>query len=695
MKDKGHERIRDAIETGYSGLTGDAFLAGKIVNGGSRLRISKLRTALIMMTVLMLVAGVAYALVPRKYAVEDSGTWTYVDNQILYQGTEEKRPTVLLEKEGIRHMAVDPNGNTLYYITRAQGGGYTLDNVSTYGQGMYPSRHISAKYNIQDIVIDGELYLLANTSTGNGEIYWLYLYSEEIPDSKISIDGWENKNITSFAVRDNILYAYSEKTQLLSAIDLSSYTLLNEPVLAGELTAITAGYELDGEKYVLAISGEKLMGISTRTGKKLDTGVKLPADATALARNKYTVHVSDSAGMLVGTYDITDLSGVELRQLYIVDAFPGSLVYTTAEAMFHEKYPDVEIVHRWTNGGIDYKTEMMSGEPGIDIVCFQDFYTNMSPLPMLLKNGAILDITNEPEIAALREHYRDIWDLVSANGRQYGVMESVLPTLWEVDAKIAEQIGWEIPTGVWTWDEFDELIDLVIAYNETADKPVKLLMDQGGAGYAIEQFDSIYMDFYSGTTNYDSPEYLQLLERQQKLALNGLLYEDNPLIFERELDGNTLLRVHDSCGLRVMHQKTYILPPTFDVENPAYVASVMPFVINANSKMKEEAVHFLACFASVEAERQNFYLNCGQWLKDKSLYVPEDPFAVEFMGGYPSEQNEYLFNFSLEYSQPVLKIVEVWRTHFFELLPKLNAGEITPEEYAAIVQRQAEMILGE
>lgn len=121
----------------------------------------------------------------------------------------------------------------------------------------------------------------------------------------------------------------------------------------------------------------------------------------------------------------------------------------------------------------------------------------------------------------------------------------------------------------------------------------------------------------------------------------------------------------------------------------------MPLVINANTKMKEEAVYFLACYASVEATRRNFYLNYGQWLKDKELYEVPDPMTVEYLGGYPSERNENLFNFVLEYSEPVLRIVEVWRTHYFELLPSLNAGEITPEEYASIVQKQAGMILGE
>lgn len=697
MKNDLHRRISDAIEETCGGLMGDEFLAGKIVNGGRKPRLLKLRMALTMLMVLMIAAGAAFALVPRKYAVEDNGTWTYVDGQVLYQAAEAKRPEVVLEKEGIRNMAVDAATNTLFYITRAKGGGYTLESISSYGMPMTPGRHINAKYRvIQDIVMDSTtLYMLADTSTGDGEIYWIHAYSEDIPDDKISIPGWENKNTTSFAIWDDILYAYSAKTQQLAAIDLHSRTLLSEPVMAGDLTAITAGYTLDGEQYALGISDGKLVAIGVSTGKRLDTGVELPAGSAALARTSYTLHVSDSAGMLTGTYDITDLSGVELRQLYIVDGFSGSAVYKVAEAMFHEKYPDVEIVHRWTDGSLDHATEMMSGEPGIDIVCFQDFTASFSPMPQLLKSGAILDITDEPEIAALREHYLDIWGLVSTNGRQYGVMDDALPTLWQVDAELAAKIGWEIPEGVWTWEEFDALIELVLAYNETAEKPVKLIADYGIAGFAYAQFDATYLDFYAGTSNYDSEDYLRLIQREQKLLLSGLRDERSSDNIPEELDGSCLIAIRRTFPRYQMGDDTYVLPPVYDAENPVYNCWVTPLVINANTKMKEEAVYFLACFASVEATRQKAPYYEGAWLKDESLYVEVDAGTIMFEGEGANEHNAVLYNFALEHGVPNLQIIEVTRLHVRELWERLKAGEITPEEYVAIIQRQADMVLGE
>lgn len=696
MKDSGRKRIRQAIEQGYGGLTGDANLAERIVGQASRgWRLPAMKPLLAAALVLVLMVNVALALVPRYFAVDDHGSWTYVDGKVLYQSAEAKRPTVVLEQEKIRHMTVQPGTNMLFYIIRAKGGGFTLHNTTTYGRELYPSRHISGKYTIQDIdMCEAGLYMLADTTTASGQIYWLYYYDESIPDELLSVPGWENKGTTSFAVDDSTLYAYNAKTQRLAAINLKNRTLLNEPVMVGNLTAITAGYQLDGEQYAFAISDGKLVAVGTRTGKKLDTGVALSADAATLDSDSYAVHVGDSAGMIVGSYDITDLSGVELRQLYIVDGPSKSPYMNVAERLFHEKYPDVEIVHRWTGGEIDYATEMMSGEPGIDIVCFQDYFAILSPLPMLLKNGAILDITDEPDIAALRAYYRDIWSLTSANGRQYGVLNSLVPTLWEVDEALADQIGWEIPTGVWTWDDFDDLIDRVIAYNETAEQPIDLLLDQGGTGYAIEQYDALHLDYFAGTSDYQSPAYLALLARQQRLSMNGLLSEKYFDSMDDRMDGSVLLRVDDWCVLRTMGNKRYILPPAFDRENPRYVVSARPMVINANTQLKEEAVYFLACLGSVEAQSRKSYYNDGQWLKDKTLYVSEDPNALALMGA-PSAENEALFNYILEYSEPVVNIGEVWRIHFFELLPKLNAGEITPEEYAAIVQRQADMILGE
>lgn len=697
MNDNGHKRIRQAIENGYGGLTGDERLAARIINTSSRgWRLPSFRPLVITAMMLVLMVGVALALVPQYFSVNDSGSWTYVDNQLLYQGAEAKRPTVVLELEGIRHMAAEEGTGMLYYITRAQGGGFTLHNTTNYGKELYPSRHINAKYRIQDIVIDSsELYMLADTTTASGQIYRVYTYDESIPDELLNIPNWENKGTTSFAVKDGVLYAYNSTTQMLSSIDLRNHTMLNAPVRAGNLTAISDGYELDGEQYVLGIADGKLVAIGTFSGKKLDTGVKLPADAITLDTNSYTVHVGDSAGMIVGSYDITDLSGVELRQLYIVDAFTKTAAYEYAEAKMKEKYPDVEIVHRWTNGEIDYKTEMMSGEAGIDIVCFQDF-TTFAPMALLLKNGAILDLTDEPSITAVHDDYLDVWELVSAGGRQYGVMDTTCatPTLWEVDVKIAEKIGWEVPDGVWTWDDFDQLIDLVITYNQTAEKPIWLLADEGLPGYGFKQFDAIYLDFFSGTSHYDSEEYLGVIRREQKMALHDLKKPYD--VRAEQLDGNTLLRVQGTSGRQVFKDRDFILPPTFDADNPVYVTSVMPLVVNANTKMKDEAIYFLSCLISVEAESLNNPYYSGQWLKDESLYTAQvDPFILKMEGAGASERNKELLRFVLEHSVPMQRIIEVWQMHVRELLPALQAGKITPEEYAAIVQRQADMILGE
>ena len=697
MNDNGHERIRQAIENGYGGLNGDDRLADRIISKTTRSwRMPSLRPLAVTVIMLVLMVGVALALVPQFFSMDNAGSWTYVDNQLLYQGAEAKHPTVVLEAEGIRHMVAEEGTGLLYYITRAQGGGFTLHNTTNYGKELYPNRHINAKYRIQDIdIVSGSLYMLADTTTGSGQLYRLHALDDSIPDELLNVADWENKGTTAFTVDDYTLYAYNAQTQQLAAINLQNRTLLNAPIMAGNLSAIATGYQLEGEQYVLAISEGKLLAIGTTSGKRLDTGVKLPADAATLDSDSYSVHVGDSAGMVVGTYDITDLSGVELRQLYVVDGFAKTAAYEYAEDKMKEKYPDVEIVHRWTNGEIDYKTEMMSGEAGIDIVCFQD-YTAFAPMALLLKNGAILDLTDEPSITAVHADYLDVWELVSAGGRQYGVMDTTCatPTLWEVDVKIAEKIGWEVPDGVWTWNDFDQLIDLVITYNQTAEKPIWLLADEGLPGYGFKQFDAIYLDFFSGTSHYDSEEYLGVIRREQKMALHDLKKPYD--VRAEELDGNTLLRVQGTSGRQVFKDRDFILPPTFDADDPVYVTSVMPLVVNANTKMKDEAVYFLSCLISVEAESLNNPYFSGQWLKDESLYTAQvDPFILKMEGAGASERNKELLRFVLEHSVPMQRIIEVWQIQVRELLPALQAGEISPEEYAAIVQRQADMILGE
>lgn len=135
---------------------------------------------------------------------------------------------------------------------------------------------------------------------------------------------------------------------------------------------------------------------------------------------------------------------------------------------------------------------------------------------------------------------------------------------------------------------------------------------------------------------------------------------------------------------------TYVLPPVYDIEKPLFLMDAWSLMANANSKYPEEAAYFLLCYASVEATASQFYLNYGQWLKDKSLYGEQYD-----MRKPPSPQNEYLYNYVLEHGVPHLRDLELMRLQLTEgLLDMLMNGDITPQEYADTMQQKADMLIG-
>ena len=143
-------------------------------------------------------------------------------------------------------------------------------------------------------------------------------------------------------------------------------------------------------------------------------------------------------------------------------------------------------------------------------------------------------------------------------------------------------------------------------------------------------------------------------------------------------------------ALRLLGDDTYVLPPVDDADDPTFLVDVWPLMVNANSHYPEEAAYFLACYASVEATSQQFYLNYGQWLKDKFLYAEYQDRNVP-----PSEHNEALYNFVLEHGVPQVRELDLMRLQITEgLLDMLMNGEITPQEYADSMQQKADMLIG-
>lgn len=698
-----NKQIHQAIEHTHAGLNPNEFLADKIIaeqrqlsDGKAKGRYSlsfpqKMKRALVLAAALLLLTVTAIALMHPMSAMDDYGLWSYEDGKLMYQKAGEKRPKVVLEDDGIVAMAADEGTHgLLYYITWSEEGQWLL-STTDYGYPLTPGRKISSSFSITDMVAEGSrVFAVVNSKGIRNTVYSMGVYPDQAEyDAPLRIEGWTNTRVSKLSLHGDVLLAYRE-TGELAATDYRNLKLYCPTVKVKGLQDVVVGFEKDGDQYAFAIAdGNRLMILNTRTGEMIHSGKRISSNSINLSRDATSLYVYDFEGTQTARFNVAELSGREVdHQLTIVDGPELSEpAMEVAIELFNEKYPNVEVVRREILDNRVLATEMMADEGGVDVFSMQGLY-GMTPAPGLLANGAIIDLTDMPEMQSLREDYRDIWSLVSTHGRQYGVLWDVHLDLYKVNAELAEAVGWEIPAGVWTWDDFDALADKVHAYNQTAEMPIYLAGENVLTNMRW-QYEASHLDYYLGVAEFQTEEYLQLLGRIQDLCAKGLIYIPSPTDLNQDMPKNALLWATNGA-LRLLHSDTYVLPPVYEPDNPTFLVDVWPLMANANSKYPEEAAYFLACYASVEATSQQFYLNYGQWLKDKTLYTEyQDRYAP------PSEHNEALYNFVLEHGVPMLRDLDLMRLQITEgLLDMLMNGEITPQEYADAMQQKADMLIG-
>lgn len=698
-----NKRIHQAIENTHAGLKPNEFLADKIIaeqhhrqdekrKGGYWLSLpQKAKNIVVFALVLMLFTVTAFALMRPMRAMDDGGVWTYEEGKLMFQRSGAKRPQVVLENDSIVAMAADVDmPGTLYYVTWSEEGQRLLSTTS-YGLPMTPGRDLDSSFNITDMVATGgRVYAVVNNKQIRNSVYSISVRPDQAEyDAALHIEGWTNKRVSNLSLHGDVLFAYRE-TGELAAINFRTLELFCPPVKVKGLLEIVAGFEKDGDQYAFVINEEgRLMILNARTGEMFYSGQRIDKNTESMSRDETNLYTYDFDGKQTGCFNILQLSGKKVDHLLTIVDGPHLEEPSMAIAieMFNEKYPNVEVVRRDILDNRVLATEMMADEGGVDVFAMQGMY-GMTPAPGLLANGAIIDLTDMPEMQALRDDYRDIWGLMSTHGRQYGVLWETGVELFQVNPKLAEAVGWEIPTGVWTWEDFDALADKVYAYNQTAERPIYLAGENVLTNMRW-QYEATHTDYYLGTADFQTAEYLALLERIQDLSVRGLIYIKDPHDLSFDMPDNTLLWAEEHA-LGKLGNDTYVLPPVYDIENPLFLVDSWCLMANANSRYPEEAAYFLACYASVEATSNQFYLNCGQWLKDKSLYGEQHDMRTP-----PSAQNEYLYNFVLEHGVPQLRDLELMRLQITEgLLEMLMNGDITPQEYADTMQQKADMLIG-
>lgn len=626
-----------------------------------------------------------------QYAVGYQGVWLKENNNLLWYPESARAPEIVATVENIVHIAADNQDDMFYYLTE-ENGIQSLHLIRSDGLAYIDSIALPNGESISQMeAYNNALYALNR----EGRVCSVYPYDASF--TPLSIDGWSNHGVTTISLYDNQLLTYKAENGELSLIDLEHGPTMMASVTVPSLLYVQIG-GMDGE-VPLAIAqietdrGHELVSICMDNGESQLLSTNLPVDCAGLRRNKESIYMLGNNFFYLYAIPIGDLINVgQSSTITIVNILPSGSRLDIATSMFHQKYPDIEIEFREISDPRILATEMMAGTDGIDIIGIQDSWMTISTA-MLLRSGAFLDLNQFEELAATKEYYRDIWGWVTISDCWFAVPEGPVCHPWQVNPELAGKLGWELPEGRWSWADFMELAKCVEAYNETADQPIVLLQDDSLLlPYFFHEYQANHVNAYDGVADYSSDAYIGLLEMWRSLNDRGLIGKATGIAFE--MKPNTLLCSGRRTTLYAMKSDCYILPPT-ETETSLYpVYATGALALNANSQHLEEAVYFLTCYMSVEAESGRWVFNYGKWLKDDSVYpdYANDPFLhIEL----PSDENEELWDYMLEHSSPELYLYDIMRQQGNTLLPGLLDGTVTPKQFAQISQQLADMMLGE
>ena len=618
---------------------------------------------------------------PLLYTVKSDGVWLYTQDRLLWYGDGDREPQAIIQRKNIVSLASRVGSTELYYLTEAADGSQSLHAITAGGTVALDAVSLPDGKRIAELAMSDGLWGLTEDSsvcaiyTGNGSM------------TTLSIAGWDNSGVTTFAAYQNQLLAYKAQSGELALLDPFTHTVIAS-VNVPALRDVQIGRLKKGTPTALALletdAGHELIMIRMDGGEAEVLDANLPADCKGLLRNEQTLYT-------LGNHETT-LFSLSLRELYgetgkstltIVNHRSTWNRMKIATDLFHEKYPNVEIVEREMDDGAVIATEMMAGSDGIDLVGIQDAYMPIS-VGTLLRTGAILDLNQFEELVSLKENYRDIFGMVSISGHWFATPDIPRAHFWRVDINLAKALGWEPPEGRWSWQEFMELAERVKEYNETAEKPMYLLRDDNNLyPYFFHEYQANHVNAYEGVADYTSGAYIHLLEMWKYLNDNHLI-DPTP-----KTSSSTTLNVllyADKIARLGMGSSTYVLPPTESEESLYPIYGIGTLCLNANTRHLEEAVYFLSCYMSVEAVSYA-YANGGQWLID--VEGADDAHVGV------SDRNAALWNDMIEHGTPELYLYDISRQQSNTLLPGLLDGSVTPEQFAQISQQLADMMLGE
>lgn len=571
---------------------------------------------------------------PFLFAPDEEGVYILSDGEVsYYPDADPGQRKAIAWREDITHIDADEMG--LYASVTGPRGEAILLLDST-GQTLREWPLPEGTHVLQLEAMDDSIALLVGNQPEDGHV---------APEGTIYLLDRANGLLTSIVFETEEENTAWQRCSFFTPLEgnrlyISNYTdavvELQPPKLEGcdmwgaPASAAASGLHAD-EVYLLSEETGQISryDISKRQRTKLITIAEwtgqegsLTPDMTGLRLAGDRLYTADLAGNALWWVRL-EPSRAPRRTLTVVAPryFAEGPAEMRAWALFQAMHSDVDLAvvtpHREK-----LAVSMMAGEPGLDML------TLVSDMPMALdvdalyKAGVLYDLSSHPPIAENLKSWIDIRLPFGYDGGVHAIpsYDKISVNPWSVNAGLIEALGAKVPAKGWTLNELYALGTLVEAYNQTADRPIRLLSNHANDPVLIRQYIKNAIDPVQGRIEVNTPAFEQLLVWWKKGLESGLIY-DRRRFFQtgnEEEPGQALFE----CAFLpyyALGEGCYVYPPLTH-EGGHSIAMRIGTALNARSEQLDLALDYLTCLSSVEAQTADELLTALPLLQDTSLY---------------------------------------------------------------------------
>lgn len=623
---------------------------------------------------------------PSLFEVNEKGLWVADSNSLsLFVDTSSVSPYFEIEFENISTIAADEK---YVYILSESESKQIITRVNAEGT-VEQTWEVPEDITIQkmDVGTDKFVFLIPyEYESTNHEMIHIYggttaLLIMDMNTSAVSLWSSEEGSsefIHDFTVNGNWLYVYAIDLQ-----ELSCFSMSDSARISNMNCAPMAFLHTDDQGVCYGVSETEepaLYRLNVNANENVRIRDVVGTFGCRVANGSmYSYLVSDKK------IEIVELITQADKKLTV--AFPSGLSdsprMVKAQQLFHEKYPDYQVVYVDIPDSRILATSLLSGEALYDVLMVWEGGAICSKT--MAQAGAIVNLNDCPDIIEQLDKWLDIREVVSEEDFLYAIPYDMTPCLIWVNQTAMEQMGFSAPDHIWTWEEFFDMAEAIA--NSGTDY---CLLQDYTLMLPVLQYSSNEINMRSKQANFDTEAYRYLMENWKRYVETGIICTDG---------SKEPLMIADWVGYVQLMDETYVVPPIYrpDTRVPVQTNAM---VMNVNSDAKEAAAWFMACVISEEAVKSENYVYYGRYLDSAAPHLVGA--TAEELGLYPGEEvllasaeNDALWEFALENGMQYFFEGALMREHDNHLYPAYMNGDLSLDQYIFAYQQAADMFMEE